>query len=209
MYNSNAKFYFASAESLVIFLPGYKRNNNGLPFSRRFIVDEKGFSFLYLPYQLIKSGKEQPIEKITRRLMRQINAFSAYHKFKRRYLIGHSLGAALALVVAAKDSDKFSGLVLISIFDDRKKLLADKGERITEKNNIRPIRLIKKVKNIPTLFVHGVYDKSIDIERAKKVFEESNKKLSKFSPILSDHYFKSSYSKSLLDKQINKFLKRP
>ncbi len=209
-HGHNTKFDFIDdSGSLVVFLPGYKRDDNELSFLRDFIVKEKCFSFLYLPYQLVEGSKERPIRKIVMKLVEQINIFFANRKFKSCYLIGYSLGAALALDIAVDYPNKFSGLVLISVFDDRRNLLLSRGIRLARENNISPIRLIKKNKQIRTLFIHGVSDKSVAIERAVKVFDESNKKISKFIPVFGDHYFNDPYSKSLLNKNINEFLKRP
>lgn len=208
MYNNTIKFNSVDDETLVVLLPGYKGNNNELSFLRDYIVKEMGFSFLCLPYKLTEEGKERPIRKVIKELVKKIKTFFDSHKFKHCYLIGYSLGAALALDIASKKTSNFSGLILISIFDDRKSLLLNRGIKLLRKNNISPIRIIKKVKNLPTLFIHGINDKSIVIERAKKVFKESNKKYSNLYTIPGDHYFNDRRSKLFLNKCVDAFLKK-
>lgn len=208
MYNNTIKFNSADDGTLVVFLPGYKGNNNELSFLRDFIVKEIGFSFLCLPYKLTEKGKERPIRKINEELLKKIKTFLDSHKFKHCYLIGYSLGAALALDIASKKTSNFSSLILISIFDDRKSLLLTRGIKLLRKNNISPVRIIKKVKNLPTLFIHGINDKSIVVERVKKVFRVSNKKYSELCIIPGDHYFNDHRSKLLLNKCVDMFLKK-
>lgn len=208
MYNNIIKFNSVDDETLVVLLPGYKGNNNELSFLRDFIVKEMGFTFLCLPYKLTEEDKERPIRKVIEELAKKIKTFLDSHKFKHCYLIGYSLGAALALDIASNKTSNFSGLILISIFDDRKSLLLNRGIKLLRKNNISPIRIIKKVKNLPTLFIHGTNDKSIVIERGKKVFRESNKEYSELCIIPGNHYFNDRRSKLLLNKCVGMFLKK-
>jgi predicted esterase len=192
---------------LVIFLPGYKSNSHELQFLRDFIEKKIGIPPVYLPYQLIKGNNERLIKQISKELAKQIKSLLLKHQFSRCYLVGYSLGAALALDIAVDCPGMFSGLILISIFDDRVDLLLNRGIILAKENNIRPVSLIKKIKRTNILFIHGSSDRSISIERAIKVFEKGSKKYSKFISIPSDHHFGERYSKTLLNKSIGEFLK--
>jgi len=204
---STSKIHPANDKTLVIFLPGYKSNNQELLFLKDSMEKKRGTSFVCLPYQLIEGTGERSIKQISEELAKQIKSLLLEHEFSRCYLIGYSLGAALALNIVVDYPNMFSGLVLISVFDDRKNLLLNRGIILAKENDIKPISLIEKTKRTNLLFIHGTSDKSIAIERAIKVSKKSNKKYSQFISIPDDHYFSNDHSKALINKSIGEFLK--
>ena len=204
---STAKINPADDKTLVILLPGYKSNNQELLFLKDSMEKKRGTSFVCLPYQLIGGNGERPIKQISEELIKQIRSLLLKHEFNHCYLIGYSLGSALALNIVVDYPNMFSGLVLISMFDDRKNLLLNRGIILAKENDIKPISLIEKTKRTNLLFIHGTSDKSIAIERAIKVFKKSNKKYSKFISIPDDHYFSNDHSKAPINKSISEFLK--
>lgn len=209
MFKKDIKFNYITNRAIVIFLHGYKGNKNELSFLRDFIVKNKKFSFLSLSYKLKKGKKKNCTAKeIILNIKKNINIVSNDYHFDKYYLIGYSLGAALAVDIVSKKMIKCDGLALISIFDDRKNLLKYRGIKINNSENINPINSIKKIRKIPIIFIHGTLDKSVNLKRGKKVFNNSNKKNSEFITLPVDHYFKSVNSKKMLVKSVDNLFMR-
>ncbi len=199
MLKNNALYKHVSDQALVIYLPGYKGNKKELSFLRNFIVKEKNKSFLSLTYALHGSDKKNyAIKDIVSGLEETLKKFLSQRHFRRCYLVGYSLGAALALDLAARGKIKFDKLILISVFDDRKDLLAKRGINLSAQENISPVKLVKKNKKTPKVFIHGAFDMSIVPARGRKVYNNSGLRANKFILLPIGHQFDSVRSKKLL-----------
>lgn len=207
MYKNNTFFKNVSDKAVVIYLHGYGGNKKELPFLRNFIVKKKKISFFSFSYVSPDVNKKRPLTKyIAREIERTIKIFLSSRHFKKYYLIGYSLGAALALAITPKALAKFDKLILISIFDDRKDLLKNRGINISDNENISPALLIKKNKKTPTIFIHGAFDSSISMERGLRVYNNSRNKKNEFIPLPVGHYFNNDRAKKLLLESIKNLL---
>ncbi len=117
-----------------------------------------------------------------------INKIVKENNYKKVCLVGYSLGAAVATRIVANRLINCTKLILISIFDDRQDLLKERSQVIIASEEIKPVDLVKKIIDIPIVFIHGSLDKSINICRAKRVFVNSNV-LSSFISLPTDHSF--------------------
>lgn len=186
----------------VVFIPGYKNNNNHTVFEK-IIKNNSNFKLFSIPYSIKNTdGYFFTSKEITTNITMAINTRLKNSIFDQYYLIGYSLGAALAIEIVAEKLIKFNRLILISIFDNRKSLLKGKNINLPSNENLIPYNSIKKIHNTPTIFMHGMFDKSINIKRAMRVFKNSNNK-SRFVTLPTDHYFNDSYSKKVFCKNIN------
>lgn len=107
--------------------------------------------------------------------------------------------------IVRKKSIKFNGAIFLSVFDNLKRLLSQRGINLTDKNNIIPANLIKNI-NIPVVFIHGKNDVSIPIQKGLNVYNNSNKKKSLFLSINTGHYFKNYKSRKKLCASVKKAL---
>lgn len=197
----------SSKEKLVIFLPGYKESGTELSFLSDFIIHEKNFSFFSVPYLLEKkTGEINSISEIILGIEKGIKILLDDHHFSKCYLFGYSLGAALAMGLSKEILIKFDKLILLSIFDDRRELLKLRGISINDRENISPIKLAEKNKEIPKTFIHGTKDTSIPIERARAVFNNCLAVNSSFISLEVTHYFRDKKSQQLLLEAINSSL---
>ena len=207
MSKKDINFDYITDRTIVVYIHGYRGDKDELPFLRNFIIKKKKFSFFSFSYKLQKSsGGNYTIQKIISNIKKVINRFLNKHHFDKCYIIGYSLGAAIAVEIVARKLIKCDGLILISVFDNRKDLLKSRKIDIREEENIIPVISIKRIKKTYALFIHGISDKSIDLERGKRVFNNSYKKNSKFIKLNIDHYFKNFHSKKLLLEAIDSFL---
>ncbi len=207
MYRSDISFNFVSEQAVIIFLPGYSGNKNELPFLEKFFTKNKKISFFSLSYHLQDTnGKKYPIKDVVLEIEKTIKNFLDNYNFKECYLIGYSMGAALALEIISKKEIKFDKLILLSVFDDRKDLLKERGAEIKPLENISPIKTIKKNKKIPVFFIHGEFDISINPERSLMVYNNSNKLNSKFILLPISHYFNSTAAKRILLNSLKNIL---
>lgn len=180
-------------KNLIIYLPGYKTDVNVSNVIKNVSL-KLNYKFLRINYGNESDDFCFDIEKIINEILIKINKILIKNNFEKVILIGYSLGAAIAVEIAI--NDLFNKLVLISIFDDREDLLKKRNIKITSRENISPIKKIKQIK-IPTIFIHGNKDLSINIERSIKVFKKSNNN-SIFLEANADHYFKQKSQKNQL-----------
>jgi len=180
-------------KNLIIYLPGYKTDINVSNIVKN-VASKLNYKFLKINYSDESGEFFFDIEKIINKVLLKINKTLEKHGFEKVILIGYSLGAAIAVEITT--NNLFNKLILISVFDDRENLLKKRNIKITPRENISPIKKIKKIK-IPIIFIHGNKDLSINIERSKKVFKKSNNK-SIFFEINANHYFKQKSQKDRL-----------
>ena len=186
MNSTGVYFDFVSEEALVVFLHGYRGNKDELSFLRS-VIKGKRYSFLSFTY-----GKRDPngavsrVRGLDKKIFQTISSFLEQHHYQKVYLVGYSLGAALAFSLAKLIPCQ--GLILISVFDDRKELLRSKGIGLPLGENIRPVELVRKLQGLPMVFIHGIMDRSVSPERAKKVYE-ANSLHSFFISLPVSHYF--------------------
>jgi predicted esterase len=210
MYKSNTFLEFISKQAVAIYLPGYRNDKNELSSLRKFLTKEKKISFFSLSYSLQDTnGKEYSIKEVISEIEKTIKSGLDRYHFKKCYLIGYSLGAALALKIVSRNLFQFDRLILLSIFDDRKGLLRERGIDISDDKNVSPIDLIKKIKKTPMVFIHGAFDASIRTDRALKVYKESNSKKARFILLPADHHFSGTGQKKLLQEQLNEIIGCP
>ena len=145
------------------------------------------------------------IKNASNEAKRVLRKFLSKHSFKQVFLIGYSLGSGVAVMSACQKSIKFDGIILVSIFDNLKQLLAQRGIEFTEKDNICPSKLVKNIE-IPIVFIHGNKDTSVPMKRGLTVYENSDKKKSLFIAINADHYFKDHKSRKELCESVKKSL---
>jgi pimeloyl-ACP methyl ester carboxylesterase len=205
MYKDNKviNFDYISKENLVCFLHGYKGDKDELSFLRDYITKKKKFSFFSFSYGNRNNnifsiyGLDTKIAKIIKNIIKK-------YSFQHLYLIGYSLGSALAVRIISRKLIKIDRLILISIFDNRKGLLASRGIKISKKENLMPLCRIKNIIGIKVFFIHGSIDRSIGLDRAKRVFDKL-KQNNKFFFIIkgANHYFKNKYSKDSLIKALD------
>lgn len=189
-------------KTAIIFIPGYKNDSNCTVFEK-IIKENRKFKLFSIHYNIKNTvGSFFTSKEIIANIIIDINKFIKYSVFDQYYLIGYSLGAALAMEITAKKLIKCNKLILLSIFDNRKDLLKDKGIHLPNNENLVPYNSIKKIPNTPIVFMHGMFDKSVNIKRGLRVFKNSNNK-SKFVFLPTDHYFNDSYSKKVFSKNIN------
>lgn len=207
MYSGDVFYKHVSDRAVIIYLPGYKGNKNEMSFLRNFIIKNKKISFFSLAYALSDANKKNySIKHVILKTEEAIAKFLKGHHFKECYLIGYSFGAALALALVSRKLIKFNKLVLISIFDDRRDLLKNRGIDINNRENISPLNLIKANKKTMTTFIHGELDASVNIIRGQRVYNNSQKKNSKFITLSVGHYFNDANSKKLLLESLNDVL---
>lgn len=207
MYKEDTVLNYISEQAVVIYLPGRGGDKNEFPFLKKFIVTKKKISFFSLSYSLQDSNKKKyAIKEIVLEIEKTITSFLDNHNFKKCYLMGYSLGAALALEIASRKLTGFNKLILLSIFDDRQNLLKERGINIDNYENISPINLIKKNKKTPTIFIHGAFDISVDAARGLKVYNCSDKLNNEFIMLPTDHYFNKTQAKKLLLKSLENIL---
>jgi len=199
MSKNNALYQYVSDQAIVIYLPGYKGGKKELSFLRNFIIKEKKKSFFSLAYDLCGPDKKKyTTDDVVSEIEKTIKDFLVKHCFHKYYLVGYSLGAALALNLATRGVIKFDKLILISVFDDRKDLLAERGISLNPQENISPVKLVKKNKKTPKIFIHGALDASIDPSRGLKVYNNSRARGNRFILLPIGHKFNSPRSKVLL-----------
>jgi alpha-beta hydrolase superfamily lysophospholipase len=99
---------------------------------------------------------------------------------KQTFVMGRSLGSAVAIEVASHAGRKIDGLILDSAFADtmrllktlgcRNKVLAGKSEKKHGFDNAAKLRKVR----CPTLLIHGDSDRIIPVAEARKLFEASD-----------------------------------
>lgn len=184
------------SNTLVIYIPGYKPNQHifnvvkGSSLSLKYDLKKVTYSF--------KSTSD--IIKLTKKIETEIKIKIKKGNWKKIILIGYSLGAAISVEISSRNPEFFSKLILISVFNDRKSLLKERGILIKDQENLSPIKKISKIKT-PIVFIHGVDDISIRPELSIKVFKKANQP-SSFIKLNSDHYFKKENQSEQLNDQL-------
>lgn len=119
--------------------------------------------------------------------------------------MGYSLGAGVAIKIAYNKLVDLNGLILISVFDNLKETIAQKGIKLSQKDNICSEKLVKKIR-IPTALIHGRKDTAVPIQRGLSVYKNLSKRESLFISLNSGHYFEDFESRKKLCESVKKSL---
>jgi pimeloyl-ACP methyl ester carboxylesterase len=187
---------------LYVYLHGYKGSVMELNFLRKYIVKTMKCSFFSFNYG--DRDKDDAVIVSSRLTSELIDVIKRRVEYKYRYvfLIGYSLGGAIAVDCLAMGRYLFDGAILLSIFDNRKDMLKERNVEISHTENLVPANQIRNITQ-PVVFIHGKYDDSVSIDRAHRVYEKSNKESSLFLEIPTSHYFKLKPDQKSLCEAVN------
>lgn len=125
-------------------------------------------------------------------MIEDINSARAYVKSRnyentKTYIMGHSLGASLAIVNVAQKPDGVDGVVLVSPFSDYQKIAQEAMSKswltwlfqwmsyLTVSDVYNPIDYVSVLPTIPKLFIYSESDEIISPAHIKELYGRSSK----------------------------------
>jgi len=188
-----------SKDKIVIFVHGYKGDQNELGFLKE-VFENRGYQYLSFKYG--KRNKKDEIVDLAeaeKEVARFINLATSNVNPQTITVVGYSLGAAVAVRLCAENKIQCNCLIVISVFDSRSDLLKERGISLSSDEDITPADLVKKFPASTKLFfIHGVDDKSVGINRSRRVFLAAKKSNPTMVICKAGHQFNTSQEKNEL-----------
>ena len=185
-YNGERFFFKNNSENLVIFYPGNAASGCAWGFLGN-LFDEKNYSFLVSVYPGFSGDQRNPSISSVKEYVEVINQFSS--SYENIILMGFSIGSGAAAFHASRNQDT-NAILLISSFS-RLSDVAQKHYPLypatlllnDDFDNIENLRRFSG--NL--IQIHGINDRIVPIESAKKLFDNLNLESKKFVEIDTDH----------------------